>query len=315
MSDNINQMNLKQLRNEVQLLRDELAIMKRKYEDIIYNLDTDNFSSRFVKEQGNMRTAIEVTAEGIKTKVSKEDFESEKTQTAEKIESVVKDMTDADKNLQSSITQEAGKIRAEVKETTDEIKTNYSTIEQTDKKISAVVKEVGENYVKNSTFEQRADEIYAEVSENYDDLSDYISTVRQTANKISTKVEKVNGGKFTTGEKDASGNDIYYTLFEQTADTFTFLGNYMDIQSAIKLLNNSKKHVFSIFHDESSNSVSGGTVYIWGSGSTPLVPIVIGSSTSSGKEPVYLYGVGESNLIATHGWVRENGGGGTAKFA
>ena len=51
MSDNINNMNDKQLRNEVQLLRDELAIMKRKFEDIIYNLDTDNFSSRFVKEQ------------------------------------------------------------------------------------------------------------------------------------------------------------------------------------------------------------------------------------------------------------------------
>ena len=68
---------MKKLRNEVQLLRDELAIMKRKYEDIIYNLDTDNFSSRFVKEQDNMKTAIEVTAEGIKTKVSKEDLDGE----------------------------------------------------------------------------------------------------------------------------------------------------------------------------------------------------------------------------------------------
>ena len=46
MSDNINDMNFKQLRNEVQLLRDELAIMKRKYEDILYNLDDDNFSRR-----------------------------------------------------------------------------------------------------------------------------------------------------------------------------------------------------------------------------------------------------------------------------
>ena len=61
MSD-ISNMTDKQLRNEVQLLRDELAIMKRKYEDIIYNLDTDNFSSRFVKEQGDMKTAIKVTA-------------------------------------------------------------------------------------------------------------------------------------------------------------------------------------------------------------------------------------------------------------
>ena len=55
MSDyNISNMNMKQLRNEVQALRDELAIFKRKYEDVIYNLDTDNFSGRFIKEQANM---------------------------------------------------------------------------------------------------------------------------------------------------------------------------------------------------------------------------------------------------------------------
>lgn len=39
MSDkNINQMDFKELRNEVQTLRDELAIMQRKYEDILNNL-------------------------------------------------------------------------------------------------------------------------------------------------------------------------------------------------------------------------------------------------------------------------------------
>lgn len=88
---NINNMDFKQLRNEVQLLRDELAIMKRKYEDIIYNLDTDNFSSRFVKEQGDMRTAIEINAEGISTKVSKDEMDKYSTiqQTAESIQSVV----------------------------------------------------------------------------------------------------------------------------------------------------------------------------------------------------------------------------------
>lgn len=80
MSNDIAKMNDKQLRNEVQLLRDELAIMKRKYEDIIYNLDTDNFSSRFVKEQGDMRTAIKVTAEGIKSQVSKDDLENSLSQ-------------------------------------------------------------------------------------------------------------------------------------------------------------------------------------------------------------------------------------------
>ena len=89
MSDSIQNMTDKQLRKEVQALRDELAIMKRKYEDIIYNLDTDNFSSRFVKEQGDMRTAIEVNAEGIKTKVSNEDFQSTISQTADNLSSIV----------------------------------------------------------------------------------------------------------------------------------------------------------------------------------------------------------------------------------
>lgn len=97
MSDNINNMDLKQLRNEVQLLRDELAIMKRKYEDIIYNLDTDNFSSRFVKEQGDMRNAIEINAEGIKTEVT--------------------NRTEADEELSSSITQTAEEISTSVSKT------------------------------------------------------------------------------------------------------------------------------------------------------------------------------------------------------
>ena len=82
---------VKRLRSEVQVLRDELAKMKRTFEDILYNLDTDNFCSRFVKEQNDMRTAIEVTAEGIKSTVSKGDMEkySTITQTAESIQNIV----------------------------------------------------------------------------------------------------------------------------------------------------------------------------------------------------------------------------------
>ena len=110
----ISKMNDKQLRNEVQLLRDELAIMKRKYEDIIYNLDTDNFSSRFVKEQGDMRTAIEVTAKGIKTKVSNEEFQSAISQTAEKIETEVSALRGEDEWLYSRIEQTSDSIRSVV---------------------------------------------------------------------------------------------------------------------------------------------------------------------------------------------------------
>lgn len=121
MSDNINAMNFKQLRNEVQLLRDELAIMKRKYEDIIYNLDDDNFSSRFVKEKGDMRTAIEVNAEGIKTKVSKEDLDDSLSEytTLEQTSNAIKTHAYASADLSS-----AEEI-SDLTKATDKTKTYY----------------------------------------------------------------------------------------------------------------------------------------------------------------------------------------------
>lgn len=162
MSDNIATMNDKQLRNEVQLLRDELAIIKRKYEDIIYNLDTDNFSSRFVKEQGDMKTAIEVNAEGIKTKVSNEDL---------------------NKSLSgySTIEQTAEKISATVTKeyVTDLINDEFVT-----------------NAKLQSEITQTAEEINSIVEANYNDLDFYISSVSQKANKISTRVESVENGQF-----------------------------------------------------------------------------------------------------------------------
>lgn len=146
MSDNINDMNVKQLRNEVQLLRDELAIMKRKFEDIIYNLDTDNFSSRFVKEHGDMKTAIEITAEGIKTQVSKEDLKAYSTieQTAEKIESTVtKEYVDnliSDTYVTNSIlSQTADEIYFEVSSRYDDLNGEISSISITAEGISSKV--------------------------------------------------------------------------------------------------------------------------------------------------------------------------------
>lgn len=95
MSDTpIEKMNLKQLRNEVQFLRDELAVFKRKYEDMIYNLDNDNFSGRIIKEKDDMRAELKVTAEEISTKVSNEQFSSAMSQTADKISTIVYEYID-----------------------------------------------------------------------------------------------------------------------------------------------------------------------------------------------------------------------------
>ncbi len=294
-------MDFKELRKEVQFLRDELAIMKRQYEDMFYNLDTDNFSSRFVKEQGDMRTAIEVTAEGIKTKVSNEAFKSAIEQTA------------------NSITTNVAAINKEFEK--------YSTIEQTDSKISASVTETKEyvtntlengGYVTDITFETQfnicADGIYAIVEETYETKSDAnsaysglsrsISNIEQTADNISTRVGKVENGQY--GE---------YTLFTQTADTFHFDGKYMCIKSAIQITDNSGNHVFSIFHNEGP-PVSDGYrgAYIGGVGEGLTDPLIIGG----GNQNVYLRACNtDDNLIATQGWVLENasGTGGTDGYA
>lgn len=184
----ISKMNDKQLRKEVQSLRDELAIMRRKYEDIIYNLDTNNFSSRFVKEQNNMKTAIKVTAEGIKTKVSKEDL---------------------DAFQESTFEQTAEQISATV---TRNFVTNLLDGE----------------YVTNATFESQfniyADGIYAtvektyetkdEAGEKYDDLYQSISSVSIEADGITSRVGRLENGEY--GD---------FTLFEQTADGFYLTGD------------------------------------------------------------------------------------------
>lgn len=300
------QLEVKNLRNEVQLLRDELAIMKRKYEDIIYNLDTDNFSSRFVKEQGDMRTAIEITADGIKTKVSKEDL---------------------NKSLSnySTIEQTADKIStavSSVNTSTDEKLKNYSTIEQTAQKITSTVSKeyvtnlIGDDYVTDdalneykatvtSTIDQKADGIYATVEANYesvngelDSMWGSISSVSVEADNISTRVGEVEKGKF--GD---------YTLFTQSNNTFKFDGKYMLINSAIQIADDSGNHVFSIFHNE-GNGVSAGRrgIYMCGVSvnlATPD-PLMIGTSNQS----VYLYDAIDDNLIATQGWVRDNAGSG-----
>lgn len=117
MLDNIEKMDVKQLRNAVQLLYDEVAIMKRKYEDILYNLDDDNFSSQFIKEKGDMKTAIEVNAEGIKTKVSNEELQ--KYTTLEQTANAISTHAYASADLSSA------KEITDLKQATDITKTYY----------------------------------------------------------------------------------------------------------------------------------------------------------------------------------------------
>lgn len=90
MSDkDINKMDFKELRSEVQLLRDELAVMRREYDDLFHNLDNENFSGSILKEKKDMKTQIQVNEKGISTLVSSLGNYSTITQTNNKIAMVV----------------------------------------------------------------------------------------------------------------------------------------------------------------------------------------------------------------------------------
>ena len=86
---------LKKLQSRVEELQDAVAIMRRKYDDILANLTEENFGASIIREKDNMQSQINITADEISTKVSKEDMDgkltdySTITQTAQKIETAV----------------------------------------------------------------------------------------------------------------------------------------------------------------------------------------------------------------------------------
>jgi hypothetical protein len=196
-ANDIAKMDFKQLRNEVQMLRDELAMMQRKYEDILYNLDDDNFSGTFLREKDGMKTAIKVTAEGLESKVSNEEMQSTIKQTEDTISTQVNNLNNT---LSSRINQNANKIKSEVNALTDADKELSAQITQTASSIKAEVSEL---------YETKEDATAKEST-----LKGSIANVETTASNISSKVQSIEGGTF--GQ---------YTLFEQTADKFKFIGN------------------------------------------------------------------------------------------
>lgn len=84
-NENVSVTDFKKLYTEVQTLRDELAIFKRKYEDAIYNLDSDNFGKSFTVEQNNMKAQIKITADALKSTVTSTEMASAIKQSADNI--------------------------------------------------------------------------------------------------------------------------------------------------------------------------------------------------------------------------------------
>ena len=100
MSDkDISQMEVKELRKEVQELRDALAIMQRKYEDLFYNLDTENFSGNFLN--------------GINSKASSDEVESMISQTASEINTRISGVSGSVSSLKQTVNSFKAKIIGE----------------------------------------------------------------------------------------------------------------------------------------------------------------------------------------------------------
>lgn len=206
MSDmDINRMDFKQLRNEVQLLRDELAVFKRRYEDMIYNLDSDNFGKSFTVEQNKMKSQFKITAEAIKSMVTND-------------------------TMMSAITQKADSIKLEVTNETDDKLKKYATTTYTDSaiidKVTAeyINTKIGGTYVKqadfSTVFETSAEGLRAEIRADYelkDDAAKEYSTLRSGITTISAQAGEIN-------VKVSDLENINSTVFTQKADKFELTG-------------------------------------------------------------------------------------------
>lgn len=217
MSD-ISKMDFKQLRNTVQSIQDEIAVMKRKYEDILYNLDYDNFSDRIVKENDKLKTMVSISAGKIETLVSDTDgLSTQVLQTAEEIKATAKYVSDNAKKI-STVELTAEELSTQVTENKTDAD---SQIEELSSKITQTAEGI------TARVEASYNLANAESATSADDMTD--------TEKIYV-IEKTNDDGTVTGaiyyhfnniteEWEIISGDSIYTVFEQTSDGFILKGN------------------------------------------------------------------------------------------
>lgn len=183
----ISKMNDKQLRNAVQLLYDELAIFKRKYNDAIYNLDSDNLGKSFTVTQNNMKAQLKIAADAIKSAVTEEDLALELKnystieQTAEAITSTV--TAEYVNTLIGGGYVTNAMMMSQIQQTSEQIllsvSTEYETKENAETQYNSLT----------SSIALTSEQIQSKVSKTdlETELSDY-STITQTASDISAAV-------------------------------------------------------------------------------------------------------------------------------
>lgn len=231
----ISKMNYEQLRDTVQLLSDELALFKRKYEDSINNLDYNNMSAVLIKEKDTMKAQITVTADAIKTMVSETDLNgalekySTIEQTAEAITSTVTAeyvntligggyVTNA--MMMSQIQQTSEQIllsvstEYETKADLEEKLKDYATITLTRDGISAYVQSQAnlQNAVTITDLSQAIDVEKTYKIQSFNSSGTVIGEAYYYYNSLSKSWEKISG-------------DTVYTMFSQTDEGFVLKGN------------------------------------------------------------------------------------------
>ena len=318
MSDmEISKMNFKQLRNEVQELRDELARFKRAYNDTIENLDDSNLSEYLIKEKEGMKTEIEVSADGIKALVVKSDELGERCATieatADKIQTQVTKNQENIGKFDSKLTQTAEKITAEVTAVKEDVGTFKTAINQRadsiESSVSAIETDVGEF---NSKIEQTKDSITTAVNAAYSNPVEVNGFSSNTADKSKIYYNTVNNKYYHyDGEKWVSGSNANFgTVFEQTADGFMMRGN-VRITKIAQVDGNLK--IGDISSDNESKSIifnSGANISTLDGGAAGKTGIGINASViylTQAPNKIYVGTSGSS--VTLENYVKNNGGG------
>lgn len=183
----ISKMNYEQLRDTVQLLSDELALFKRKYEDSINNLDYNNMSAVLIKEKDTMKAQITVTADAIKTMVSETDLNGalEKYSTIEQTAEAITSTVTAEyvNTLIGGGYVTNAMMMSQIQQTSEQILLSVSTEYETKENAETQYVEL------NSSIALTSEQIQSKVSKTdlETELSDY-STITQTASDISAAV-------------------------------------------------------------------------------------------------------------------------------
>lgn len=318
MSDmEISKMNFKQLRNEVQELRDELARFKRAYNDTIENLDDSNLSEYLIKEKEGMKTEIEVSADGIKALVVKSDELGERCATieatADKIQTQVTKNQENIGKFDSKLTQTAKEITAEVTAVKEDVGTFKTAINQRadsiESSVSAIETDVGEF---NSKIEQTKDSITMTVNAAYSNPVEVNGFSSNTADKSKIYYNTVNNKYYHyDGEKWVSGSNANFgTVFEQTADGFMMRGN-VRITKIAQVDGNLK--IGDISSDNESKSIifnSGANISTLDGGAAGKTGIGINASVIYlTQDPSKIYVGTSGNSVTLENYVNSHGGG------